>query len=303
MLVHVLPASLPAFSRLIAAILVLAFPIAGYAEEIIFFTDVDPTNPPSQVTSSSNINAQLLPLYEPYLHEFSVRTRFINTARAQVMLGQQANACKGKNVYTEERARHAIYSDLPQVIFPPLRLYMRAENIHADDVRALLEASEEGYLSIDDVLAVSPTLTLGRVQGRSYTPELDAVLDGVIGSSQVWVRSVQDQAAGLFDMLVNERIDLTIHTSVAMQRFIQSNNDTTDLLVIPLAEAQEALPGYIMCSSSSLGERFINAMNVALKEVSQTRQYFDYHMSWVPSAERPYLAALYNQTYGTNFSL
>lgn len=270
--------------------------------DIIYLTDVDPAVEVDNITSSHDINSQLLPLYSPYLQGFNIQPRFVNSPRAQALLRENANVCRGKSVYNDERAQYAYASDLPQVVFPPLRLYMLASHPLAERVEALQQESENRHLSLAQVLALSPDLTLGLVRGRSYGEALDDALNADNYSNQLWIRSSPDQASGLFDMLVSGRIDLTIHTSVAMERFIQMRGQQPpELKVIPLQEAEQALLGYALCNKSEQGQAFLAAMTVAVRELSQTRAYFDLHMSWVPEAEQPYLAALYNQVYGTNF--
>lgn len=294
------------FQRLLCIIVFCILSSASASEQsppsIIWLTDVDPEVPVATPTSSSDINSQLLELYQPYLNDFNVQPRFVNSARAQAMLSEQAHVCRGKSVYNEERGQYANASALPQVVFPPLRLYMLASHRLAGQVEALKSASDDDHLSLQEVLSLSPNLTLGLVRGRSYGEDLDQALSRDRHSNQLWIRSVPDQASGLFDMLVSGRIDLTIHTSVAMERFIQmSNQAQPDLKVIPLREADRALLGYLLCNRSEQGQQFLQSVNLAIEELSRTQDYFDMHMSWVPAAERPYLARLYNDVYGTSF--
>lgn len=295
---------------LIAACLAVSYTSASAAPvpvstQIQWFTDFDPeqNNDPSEDTPTRNINGQTMELLTPYLSGYELVPRVTNAARTLAILEQNEDVCTGKSVYTEERAAYSHYSDLPQVVFPPLRLYMLASHPLASRVQELLDASPEKQLPLHDILSLDKNLTLGLMRGRSYTPELDKAIDNDQFSNQLWIRSVPDQSAGLFTMLVNGRVDFTIHTSVASQRFIDQAGVDDEMVVIPLVEAGEHLSGYMMCSKSETGKRFIADANNAIKKASQQRAYFDMHMGWVPAAERPYLADIYNATYGTNFRL
>lgn len=276
---------------------------ASAREDVLVFTDADPATAAERQTSSSDINGQLIDFYQPYLKNFNVHQRFMNPARAFSLVQERHDACWAKTVYTEERARRVAYSNQAHVVFPPLRLYMLASHPRAQQLQALLATSEDGFLPLADVLAVDPDLTLGLVRGRSYTPELDRAIDRDEHSNQLWIRSVPDQSSGLFEMLINERIDMTIHTSIAVKRFTELRDIDPELLVIPLREASAPLPGYFMCGQHELGHRFLAAIDYAVSELSHTRAYFDAHMSWVTAAERPFFALVYNQQFGTNFSL
>lgn len=289
---------------LIVSILVVTFSSQSVArDDVLLFTDVDPDAPVEHATSSTDIGGQLLNFYLPYLDAFNIRQRFANPARALSIISQRNDACRGKSVYTEERAAVAAYSQQAHVVFPPLRLYMLASHPRANEILELLDTSDDGFLPLSDILQVDPGLTLGLMRGRSYTRELDQAIDDDQHSNQLWIRAVPDQASGLFDMLINERIDLTIHTSVSVKRFTELRGIEPELIVIPLREASEPLQGYFVCSQSETGVRFLTAMDRAVSEVSQSRAYFEAHMSWVPAAERPFYAQIYNQQFGTAFSL
>lgn len=273
--------------------------------QIQWFTDFDPEqdSDTSEGNPTRNINGQTMELLTPHLGNYELVPRITNAARTLAILEQNEDVCTGKSVYTEERAAYSHYSDLPQVVFPPLRLYMLASHPLASEVQQLLAETSEKRLPLHDILSLDKNLTLGLMRGRSYTPELDKAIDNDQFSNQLWIRSVADQSAGLFTMLLSGRVDFTIHTSVASQRFIDEAGVDDEMVVIPLVEAGEHLSGYMMCSKSETGKRFIADANNALKKASQERAYFDMHMRWVPAAERPYLADIYNATYGTNFRL
>lgn len=295
---------LPACVVLILGMIVLLCPSQSVArDDILLFTDVDPATPVERQSSSTDIGGQLLNFYLPYLAEFNIHQRFANPARALNIIGQRSDACRGKSVYTEERAAALIYTQQAHVVFPPLRLYMLASHPRAQEILELLDTSEDGFLPLADILQVDPGLTLGLMRGRSYTPELDQAIDADQHSNQLWIRAVADQASGLFDMLIKERIDLTIHTSIAVKRFTELRDIEPELVMIPLREASEPLQGYFVCSQSETGTRFLAAMDLAVNEVSHSRAYFDTHMSWVTPAERPFFARIYNQQFGTEFSL
>lgn len=296
----------PILSALLAASLAAvctSVNAAPLGTQILWFTDFDADKASAAEKSNPtrNINGQTMSMLSPYLQGYELVPRVTNAARTLSILANSEDVCTGKSVYTEDRAAYSHYSKLPQVVFPPLRLYMLASHPLAEQVQNQLNKSEQKRLSLHDVLSMDKNLTLGLMRGRSYTPDLDVAIDNDRFSNQLWIRSVADQSSGLFTMLLNGRVDFTIHTSVASQRFIADAGVDDELMVIPLVEAGDHLSGHIMCSKSDLGERFIADANNALESVSQQRAYFDLHMSWVPVAERPYLADIYNATYGTNF--
>jgi uncharacterized protein (TIGR02285 family) len=273
------------------------------SSQILWFTDVDPSSvsAPDNHSPTRDINSQTMHVLAPYLSGYELLPRVTNAARTLSILASSDDVCTGKSVYTENRAAYSHYTQLPQVVFPPLRLYMLASHPLAQQVQQRLAASEANRLSLHDVLSMDRNLTLGLMRGRSYTPELDKAIDSDQYSNQLWIRSVPDQSSGLFTMLLNGRVDFTIHTSVASQRFMHDAGVDDELVVIPLTEAGAHLSGYMMCSKSELGERFIADANHAIEQASKQRAYFDMHMSWVPRGERPFLAEIYNATYGTNF--
>lgn len=288
-----------------SAVAALLFASLAHAEpappKVLWLTDMDPETPAPANISSHDINSQTLSLLSPYMPDFEMLPKVFDTTRSLQLLKKRKNACIGKSVYNEERDSFSHYSHLPQVVFPPIRLYMRADHELAPLIERMLE--KEPQLSLQQVMTLDPKLILGIARGRSYTQQLDEAIEAIQDSGQLWSRAVPDQSAGLFDMLMMQRLDMILLTSVPIQRFMQTSLSEQPLLAVPLNEATNYLAGYMACNDSPQGRSFIDSFNQAIRQVSQQRAYFDMHMSWVPVTEQPHFAALYNAAYGTNFKL
>lgn len=271
--------------------------------DIVIISDIHPSAYAEGNSPVLDISAQLFDFYSFYLSDYQLHSRFINAPRALSEMQQRTNYCWPKAVKTAERSALGYFSSQPQVIFPPLRLYMLANHPRAAQVQGLIDNSADGHVALETLVQLGPELVLGAMRGRSYTPAVDSVIQALEPNGQIWVRTVPDRATGLFDMLLNGRIDMSLHNSVEMRHFMDLRQLEPELLVVPLREASEPLLGYVMCSRSDVTRRFLADLDHAISASVKQRGYFDLHMSWVPEAEQAYYQQIYNQQFGTEFEL
>lgn len=246
---------------------------------------------------SLNVNAATADLVLQQLTGFKVRPQFVNNNRALQILEDNSFACAGKTIRTEAREEFMIFSDLPQVIFPGLRVYYRA-----DDKR--FGAHDNGQETLAELMKAQPNLRIGITAGRSYSNVYDNLFSQPEWGQQIWRRSGRESHIALVEMLMNKRIDMMLEYPIVIQNILtQRDASPARLNSFTPADAEPTILGYFACSRSEFGERVIQAINQEHLKISKQRVYLDAHLQWLESDLQEDFVHLYNTIYGTSFSL
>ncbi|ALS99781.1 hypothetical protein AT746_16915 [Lacimicrobium alkaliphilum] len=233
------------------------------------------------------------------LPEIDIRVIPANNIRALQMLEDNPAACAGNKILSKDRAERFYASELPQTVFPGLRLYTRKDA----SVTAELQAMQQGnVLSLPLVLDKMSERQFGVVGGRRYSDEIDSILLEPSWRQKVWIRTASDMGAGMMDMLLSGRISALLEHPNSAFHYHQQLNSYVELQSFALAQAPDRALGYILCSKTPEGKRLSKLLSDAIATLSQTREYLQVHLDWLPQQDKDAYLHLYNQVYGTNFS-
>lgn len=231
---------------------------------------------------------------------FHVQEQVINSNRMLEILETDPKACAEKTVKTASRQAFLIYSELPQVIFPSLRVYYREDN---QMVRTLLANLNRKQLSLKDVLTQAPKLRLGIMDGRSYGDDMDSTLILPELQSQIWRHAGVEGGFSIIEMVIAGRIDLFIASPTMLSHYLHQKQQAFIFDSFLPQESPEYLLGYFACAKSAEGERVIQAVNQRHQQVVKDPAYLKAHLQHLETGIHAEFLRVYNRIYGTQLRL
>ncbi|MGP9800997.1 hypothetical protein [Rheinheimera sp. NSM] len=277
---------------------VTAMPLSVTAKPL-WLTDMDESALVYNSVPGIDINAatRLLLLEHMPGHQDSVT--IVNNERAFQILKADTLACTGNKVRNSERESFAYFSDVPQLIFPGLRLYMLKATAEKAGIAALQHDSRHSFA---DISARLPRSRIGIVGGRNYGELLQAIFDQLAARKRIYTRTGNDMsAAAMLDMLVNGRVDLVVEYPNVVQYYSEALNHAVELVSVEISEATEYTGGYIMCSKTEQGKKLAQAYSNAIQLASKDKRYLQAHLRWFDVSSHHKVTALYNKVYKTEF--
>ena len=200
----------------------------------------------------------------------------------------------------DERESFAYFSDVPQLIFPGLRLYMLKAT--AETAGITLQQYENRHSFADISTSRLPRSRIGVVGGRNYGESLQQVFDQLASRNRIYTRTANDMsAAAMLDMLVNGRVELIVEYPNVVQHYSAALNHKVELVSVEISEATEYTGGYIMCSKTEQGKKLAQAYSNAIRLASKDKRYLQAHLRWFDVSSHHQVTALYNQVYNTAF--
>lgn len=224
-----------------------------------------------------------------------------NNIRALQMLEELPNACAANKLKTADRAARFYYSDLPQTLFPGLKLYTLKNSGLAHHLTGIKEL--QGRISVVDALAFVSEKQFGLVGGRRYGDQLDPLLAKTQWQFQIWRRTAADMGAGMVDMLLRGRISALIEHPNSAHHYARELGKENELQGFDLQETPNSSMGYIICSKTPQGLALKQHFDGLLQQVSRQQTYLDTHLAWMPTLDQQAYIDLYNEVYGTRFTL
>jgi uncharacterized protein (TIGR02285 family) len=269
------------------------------AQLMLWLTDTVNNQPVYKTSQPVDVSGATLQLMLPYLTTYQLQTMVVNNQRALEILKARPNACADNKIVTAERLAISYVSKLPQVVFPGLRIFAKADSEAAKALSGLLD--EQGRVSVQKVLLNANKLRFVVVGGRHYGAALDALINAPNWQNRFWKRQANDMAAGVVDMVRTGRLDLMLeYPNVAAHYQEQLSGDVT-LISYAVAESPAYLLGHILCSRTAQGKAMLEQFDQALVEVTQTEAYLDAHLRWFGPDQHAEFRKIYNQVYHTAF--
>lgn len=251
---------------------------------------------PSSGVENRDIDGSTAALLFPLVSADMPQQIEANFERQFKLLETVPDACSGKKIYTVQRANHLYYSDLPQLFSVGLRLYVRED---AALLPALQAISFQGEISLLELSETLPKLMMGAVAGRSYTAELDMLLQQFAQRSRLWLRHADDMATGMTLMLALNRVDAVIEYPTIMADLTQVK--PFKLRSFAIKETPAFTNGFIVCAATVQGQALISRFNQAIALASKKRSYLEAHLKWFEPALHAEITRYYNALYGTQF--
>lgn len=284
--------------KLVLLFLSLSFLTSLSAEEFIWVTD-DPLRSISPLQKQLDLDASTLQIIIPLLEsEYSFKTMVANPKRGFELLKDRENACMGNKIRTQEREQYAYITEIPQIVFPGLRLYINKSSNKYNKINSL--ANNDGVISLADIFETVADVKLGIADGRSYGSQIDKLLNDPTNAHLIWKRNASLAGKGVVKMLENDRFDLSIEFSNVFQVYSSENQDT--MQSYPIQEASQYVLGNIICSKSPQGQALINAFNKAIAKASKTKDYLEAHLKWFDKGTKADAIKYYNEVYNTSFT-
>ena len=268
-------------------------------QTMLWLTDAVDNQPVYKTSQPVDVSGATLQLMLPNLAQYRLQTMVVNNQRAIEVLKLRPNACAGNKIITAERLKISYASALPQVVFPGLRIFARADSAAAKAMAGLLD--EQGRISVRKVLLSANKLRFVVVGGRHYGAELDALIDAPNWQNRFWKRQADDMAAGVVDMVRTGRIDLMLEYPNVAAHYLAQQTDGTKLVSYAVAESPAYLLGHILCSRTPQGKAMLQQFDAALAEVTKTPAYLAAHLLWFPADYHAEFRKIYNQVYNTRF--
>lgn len=269
------------------------------AQPMLWLTDAANNQPVYKTSQPVDVSGATLQLMLPKLAQYQLQTMVVNNQRAMDLLKARPNACAGNKIITSERLNNSYASKLPQVVFPGLRIFTRADSVAAKGMAGMLDA--QGRISVRKVLLEAHKLRFVVVGGRNYGAELDALIEAPQWQNRFWKRQADDMAAGVVDMVRTGRVDLMLEYPNVAAHYQAQQTDGTALVSYAVAESPAFLLGHILCSRTAQGKEMLQKFDDALTEATQTPAYLEAHLRWFAPDYHAEFRKLYNQVYQTNF--
>jgi uncharacterized protein (TIGR02285 family) len=249
---------------------------------------------------SMGIKEATFALLTEALPELTFRVVSANNIRALQMLEDNPAACAGNKILSKDRAERFYASELPQTVFPGLRLYTRKGTSLAKQLQSVQQLNA---LSLPLVLEQISDKQFGVVGGRRYGDKIDSILLDPNWQQKVWIRTASDMGAGMMDMLLRGRIAALLEHPNSAFHYHQQLNSDIELQSFAIAQAPDRALGYILCSKTPEGKKLSELLTQAIARLSLKPEYLQAHLDWLPQQEQDKDAYLhlYNQVYGTNF--
>jgi len=266
---------------------------------MLWLTDALDNQPVYKTSQPVDVSGATLQLMLPYLAKYQLQTMVVNNQRALQVLKARPNACAGNKIVTAERLEISDATKLPQVVFPGLRIFSRADTTAASVLADMLD--EQGRLSVRNLLQEAHKLRFVVVSGRNYGVELDALIQAPQWQNRFWKREADDMAAGVVDMVRTGRIDLMLEYPNVAAHYLAQQTDGTKLVSYAIAESPAFLLGHILCSRTTQGKEMLQNFDQALVHVTKTEAYLDAHLRWFDPEYHAEFRKIYNQVYQTSF--
>ncbi|GAA6204243.1 hypothetical protein [Thalassotalea sp. SU-HH00458] len=269
------------------------------ATEIVWVTDA----PQNNVTAKNkvlDIDTSTFNLLAAHLNsQYFFKKLHVPVKRGFTLIKHQENVCIGNKLTTKERNEFSYSTQIPQTVFPGLRLYINKNSPYFQKVRQLV--TQQKTVSIYDIINTVAGIKFGIVGGRSYGVEIDSLINSPENAHFFWKRHASKANRGIVNMIEKARFDISIEYPNVFGFY--SEEDNTVIESFPLKEAPNYMLGNILCSKSKIGAKMVKAFNAVIKTTSKTREYFDAHMKWFDSSSQEDAARYYNKIYKTSFTL
>lgn len=272
-------------------------------DKIIFLTDdkddLDFFNfPISASPTSYSLGSDTTRMLLNQLHGFNLVIEHAQVPRINQLLTQRANICTSNRVKTKKRLQENIFS-LPINIYSGLRLYYIKNKDIENKISALSAdlLNDKGQLiSLSALFSVLPHKILGISKGRSYGKTIDKQIEK-LDNDNTFIRAGQQRYSAMVQMLFIKRFDFIIDFPIEVKKYMGPSNKNIALGSLGIAGSPENIVGYIACSKSELGKRFIAQVNESLKKLYKTKDYYLAHIKYldisdVESFNRSYQAIL-----------
>lgn len=250
------------FSALLLLTCILSLPIKTHAKDKItwYVAQWAPYNITRGKLKRKGINDKLIKHIHQFLPNYDMTWKNMNPVLLNKAFAKGDNICQLDLFKTPEREKIAYFTQFPAIIDAPLRLFVKGRNrdkmnlLPPVDIQALL--SNEQYKG-------------SFVTGRSYSAEMDDIIEANIGSriktNESTKRVIKDFFKG--------KSDFVIEYSAVMSYFKSVLKNKQEILSLPIKGTKAYVLGYTACSKTLWGKTVIEEINKVLKDQRHSERY------------------------------
>jgi uncharacterized protein (TIGR02285 family) len=221
-----------------------------------------------------------------HLSGFELSIEHAQIPRINKLLIRHPNICTANRVKNEQRLQENIFS-LPLNIYSGLRLYYISDKKIEDKMNQFSSVlfNDKGQLiSLALLFKVFPKQMLGISKGRSYGGVIDQQLLNVEQKNLI-SRAGQKRYSAMASMLFKNRFDFLIDFPVEVKKRLDASKQKISLKSLEIAGSPEHIIGYVACSKSELGQRFIAQVNQTLKKLYQDYDFYFAHIRYLNDSD------------------
>lgn len=252
---------------------------------ITLMAELNLATPPT----SEQLSLDVLKLLLSENSVFDVTNQQVSMNREWVELKRRDNVCVYNKIKTKEREAIALFAQHPLSIFPPVRLQVLTQNRHLFRDEFDFEKDK-----------ISNAGKIGIVNGRKY----GAFMDNIIATYPefFFVRSGADSSNKLLEMLLAKRLVAVLEYSAFSLDYISDvvhdqSKAKTIISAVPILGLTEAIAGYVACSRSPKGVRFIQEINRIYQKPDVQKQYIQWHLDYFGPSEAQLLKSTLAQEF------
>lgn len=209
-------------------------------------------------------------LIEPQTYQTSVK-------RAFRLMSEAAPVCVRNLVKTPERSEQYLFS-VPQTFFPGQKLFFRTDI-------ASLNGFADNNVSLRKLLLLNPQLKVGIDAERSYSAQIDQLLQSLPDSRKSY-RHGRESEATMLNMLLSGRFDLLIEYDSVVRANMPDEMEKGVLSSVWFSEAPTVVTGHIACNKRPQSYQVIKQINNALSELYHSEAYIKLHQQYLSADEQ-----------------
>jgi len=187
-------------------------------------------------------------------------SQVMTPARAWQLIAEGSNlVCHPTALKTRERERIGYFSR-STIVTPVIRILMRKA-----DWKATLDG--QNNLSFNEYVTANNG-NFGIVRLRSYGQQIDdAIEQGIVNKDRLMYTSGRYASRQLYDMLLNERIDMMIEYPWVSAYFgTLSPHMEIPLVSLTISDFPSHTPAYVACSKTEQGRLFLEELNQFIED-------------------------------------
>jgi uncharacterized protein (TIGR02285 family) len=240
-----------------------------------FFADFPPISIVSGKDAGEGYSDRQTRMIQERLADYEPRYEIANFERITHEIKMQKKACCASLLKNPDRETYMEFS-IPRFNFSHTLIIKKSERN-----KFTRYMDKNGKISLSRLLD-DQALTLGVSQGRSYTKELDIILEKHKDSPNLLKRSGEDVLKGLISMLIHNRVDCAIGFPNEVLYIALQSGQADEITSLPIAElVKEFTEVYVGCPKNQWGATVIQKVNEILKDIRFSDRYLGYYEKYL----------------------
>lgn len=268
------------------------YAVHAQQQEIIWLTDDNRDLSYLLLDDKTSIGLDTINLVLKNLSNFQIDFQYASLARINRQLKSQENTCVGNRLKTKQREEDNLFS-LPINIHPNVKLYYLKDNVKLPQE----VIDEYGQLtSLPALFNKLPKKVFGQAKERSFGEFIDQQL-AELAVKNIAISHGNDRYNAISRLFFKRHIDFIIDYPSQLKGKILQYHESKNIASIEISNAPNYLVSYIACTKSPIGEQFINQVNLAVKALYHTAEYYQAHIDYLPKTDHDAFKRFYLKTF------